>query len=90
MLGEYLSVAYVLFFGVKPVHSVMWNVFLLISMEDTAVDKLCVCVCAFRSDLMKFIQELRSSSGGSFASMSLQDVVGGVTQLILDHQVTGF
>lgn len=39
---------------------------------------------------MRFIQELRSSSGGSFGSMTLQDVVGGVTQLILDHQVTGF
>lgn len=39
-----------------------------------------------RSELMKFVQELRSSSGGSFSSMTLQDVVGGVTQLILDHQ----
>ncbi|XP_076606314.1 E3 ubiquitin-protein ligase TTC3 [Chaetodon auriga] len=39
-----------------------------------------------RSDLMKFVQELRSSSGGSLSSMALQDVVGGVTQLILDHQ----
>lgn len=39
---------------------------------------------------MKFVQELRSSSGGSFSSMSLQDVVGGVTQLILDHQVDTF
>lgn len=44
-------------------------------------------VCVFRSDLMRFIQELRSSSGGTFGSMALQDVVGGVTQLILDHQV---
>lgn len=39
---------------------------------------------------MKFVQELRSSSGGSFSSMTLQDVVGGVTQLILDHQVDTF
>ncbi|XP_067464760.1 E3 ubiquitin-protein ligase TTC3-like [Thunnus thynnus] len=39
-----------------------------------------------RSDLMRFVQELRSSSGGSLTSMALQDVVGGVTQLILDHQ----
>ncbi|XP_035522663.1 E3 ubiquitin-protein ligase TTC3 [Morone saxatilis] len=39
-----------------------------------------------RSDLMRFVQELRSSSGGSLASMALQDMVGGVTQLILDHQ----
>ncbi|XP_062289741.1 E3 ubiquitin-protein ligase TTC3 [Scomber scombrus] len=39
-----------------------------------------------RSDLMKFAQELRSSSGGSLNSMTLQGVVGGVTQLILDHQ----
>lgn len=48
------------------------------------------CVCVLRSELMKFVQELRSSSGGSFSSMSLQDVVGGVTQLILDHQVDAF
>lgn len=41
----------------------------------------------FRSDLMRFVRELRSSSGGSLSSMTLQDVVGGVTQLILDHQV---
>ncbi|XP_028322024.1 E3 ubiquitin-protein ligase TTC3 [Gouania willdenowi] len=39
-----------------------------------------------RSDLMGFIQELRSSSGGSLSSMALPDVVNGVTQLILDHQ----
>ncbi|XP_051257776.1 E3 ubiquitin-protein ligase TTC3 isoform X2 [Dicentrarchus labrax] len=39
-----------------------------------------------RSDLMRFVRELRSSSGGSLASMGLQDMVGGVTQLILDHQ----
>ncbi|XP_062289742.1 E3 ubiquitin-protein ligase TTC3-like isoform X1 [Scomber scombrus] len=39
-----------------------------------------------RLDLMRFVQELRSSSGGSLNSMALQDVVGGVTQLILDHQ----
>ncbi|KAM7398393.1 hypothetical protein PAMA_006344 [Pampus argenteus] len=39
-----------------------------------------------RSDLMRFVQELRSSSGGSLNNMALQDVVGGVTQLILDHQ----
>ncbi|XP_028277332.1 E3 ubiquitin-protein ligase TTC3 isoform X2 [Parambassis ranga] len=39
-----------------------------------------------KPDLMRFVQELRSSSGGSLSSMSLQDVVSGVTQLILDHQ----
>ncbi|XP_031724821.1 E3 ubiquitin-protein ligase TTC3 isoform X2 [Anarrhichthys ocellatus] len=39
-----------------------------------------------RSDLMRFVQEFRSSSGGSLSSMSMQDMVGGVTQLILDHQ----
>lgn len=37
--------------------------------------------------MMKLVQELRSSSGGSLSSMSLQDMVEGVTQLILDHQV---
>ncbi|KAM6907188.1 E3 ubiquitin-protein ligase TTC3 [Xenentodon cancila] len=39
-----------------------------------------------RSDLMRYMQELRSSRGGSLNSMGLQDVVGGVIQLILDHQ----
>lgn len=46
-----------------------------------------VCVCVYRSDFMKFIQELRSSSGGTLNSMNLQDMVAEVTQLILDHQV---
>ncbi|XP_073335984.1 E3 ubiquitin-protein ligase TTC3 [Pagrus major] len=39
-----------------------------------------------RPDLMRFVRELRSTSGGSLNSMALQDMVGGVTQLILDHQ----
>ncbi|KAM6983525.1 E3 ubiquitin-protein ligase TTC3 [Tautogolabrus adspersus] len=39
-----------------------------------------------RSELMKFFQELRSSNGGSLSSMALHDMVGGVSQLILDHQ----
>ncbi|CAJ1063428.1 Hypothetical predicted protein [Xyrichtys novacula] len=39
-----------------------------------------------RSELMRFVQEFRSSVGGSLSSMALQDVVGGVSQLILDHQ----
>ncbi|XP_051793252.1 E3 ubiquitin-protein ligase TTC3 isoform X2 [Acanthochromis polyacanthus] len=39
-----------------------------------------------RPDLMRFVQELRSTSGGNLSSMTLQDVVGGATQLILDHQ----
>ncbi|XP_037543757.1 E3 ubiquitin-protein ligase TTC3 [Nematolebias whitei] len=39
-----------------------------------------------RPDLMKYIQEVRLSRGGSLNSMALQDVVGGVTQRILDNQ----
>ncbi|XP_023117643.2 E3 ubiquitin-protein ligase TTC3 isoform X2 [Amphiprion ocellaris] len=39
-----------------------------------------------RPDLMRFVQELRSTSGGNLSNMTLQDVVGGATQLILDHQ----
>ncbi|XP_035034224.2 E3 ubiquitin-protein ligase TTC3 isoform X2 [Hippoglossus stenolepis] len=39
-----------------------------------------------RAELMRFVQELRSSSGGSLSNMALQDLVGGATQLILDHQ----
>ncbi|KAI3373929.1 hypothetical protein L3Q82_022497 [Scortum barcoo] len=38
------------------------------------------------SDLRRFIQEFRLSSGGSLTNIALQDMVGGVTQLILDHQ----
>lgn len=38
-----------------------------------------------RSEVMALIQQLRSSSG-SLHSLSLQDVVGGVSQLILDQQ----
>ncbi|MEQ2162347.1 hypothetical protein GOODEAATRI_018770, partial [Goodea atripinnis] len=37
-------------------------------------------------DLTRFVQEFRLSRGGSLNSMPLQEVVGGVTQLILDHQ----
>ncbi|KAK1883048.1 E3 ubiquitin-protein ligase TTC3 [Dissostichus eleginoides] len=39
-----------------------------------------------RPELMRFVQDLRFSSGGSLNNMALQDMVGGVTQLILDHQ----
>ncbi|MED6284339.1 hypothetical protein CHARACLAT_018324, partial [Characodon lateralis] len=39
-----------------------------------------------RPDLTRFVQEFRLSRGGSLNSMPLQEVVGGVTQLILDHQ----
>ncbi|CAG5870796.1 unnamed protein product [Menidia menidia] len=38
-----------------------------------------------RSDLKRYIQEYRASRG-TLSSMTLQDVVGGVTQTILDHQ----
>ncbi|XP_015251563.1 PREDICTED: E3 ubiquitin-protein ligase TTC3-like [Cyprinodon variegatus] len=41
-----------------------------------------------RSELMRFIQEFRSSRGGNLNSVSLQEVVSGVTQIILDHQET--
>ncbi|XP_068455847.1 E3 ubiquitin-protein ligase TTC3 [Clinocottus analis] len=39
-----------------------------------------------RSELSRFIQELRSSSSGSLSGMTSQEMVGAVTQLILDHQ----
>ncbi|XP_067350334.1 E3 ubiquitin-protein ligase TTC3 isoform X1 [Channa argus] len=54
---------------------------------DKAIERLGTIFSDYtRSDLVKFIQQLRSSTGGSLNSMALQDVVGGVTQLILDHQ----
>lgn len=36
---------------------------------------------------MRFFRELRYSSGGSLTNMTLQEMVGGVAQMILDHQV---
>ncbi|KAM4547284.1 E3 ubiquitin-protein ligase TTC3 isoform 1-T1 [Fundulus diaphanus] len=39
-----------------------------------------------RHDLARFIQEFRTSRAGSLYNVSLQDVVSGVAQLILDHQ----
>ncbi|GAA6232084.1 E3 ubiquitin-protein ligase TTC3 isoform X1 [Lates japonicus] len=57
------------------------------TMFDKALERLSTIFPDYtRSDLMRFVQELRSSSGGSLSHYSLQDVVGGVTQLILDHQ----
>ncbi|XP_070700307.1 E3 ubiquitin-protein ligase TTC3 [Pempheris klunzingeri] len=54
---------------------------------DKAMERLSTMFPDYtRSDLMRFVQELRLSSGGSLSSMALQDMVGGVTQLILDHQ----
>lgn len=38
---------------------------------------------------MRFVQKLRSSCGGSLSSMAQHNVVHGVAQLILDHQVRG-
>ncbi|XP_042355060.1 E3 ubiquitin-protein ligase TTC3 [Plectropomus leopardus] len=54
---------------------------------DKAMERLTTMFPDYtRSDLSRFVQELRSSSGGSLSNMALQDMVGGVTQLILDHQ----
>ncbi|CAN9501167.1 unnamed protein product [Ophioblennius macclurei] len=54
---------------------------------DKAMDSLASMFPDYsRSHLKKFVQELRSSSGGNLSSMALQDVVSGTAQLILDHQ----
>ncbi|XP_044077628.1 E3 ubiquitin-protein ligase TTC3 isoform X2 [Siniperca chuatsi] len=54
---------------------------------DKAMERLATMFPDYtRPELMRFVHELRSSSGGSLSSMALQDMVGGVTQLILDHQ----
>ncbi|XP_049448756.1 E3 ubiquitin-protein ligase TTC3-like isoform X9 [Epinephelus fuscoguttatus] len=54
---------------------------------DKAMERLTTMFPDYtRSDLSRFVQELRSSNGGSLGNMALQDMVGGVTQLILDHQ----
>lgn len=44
--------------------------------------------CFFRSHLKKFVQEFRSSSGGTLSSVPFQEMVGGVAQLILECQVS--
>ncbi|XP_034033385.1 E3 ubiquitin-protein ligase TTC3 [Thalassophryne amazonica] len=54
---------------------------------DRAMDRLTsIFPDCTRTDLVKFVQELRSSAGGSLSSLALEDVVSGVTQLILDQQ----
>ncbi|XP_045895340.1 E3 ubiquitin-protein ligase TTC3 [Micropterus dolomieu] len=54
---------------------------------DKAMERLATMFPDYtRTDLMRFVQEFRSTSGGSFSNMALQDMVGGVTQLILDNQ----
>lgn len=76
-------------------HKVITTIILFMILRCIVMNKLNLQVkpiliyllCVFRPDLMRFVQELRSSSGGSLSNMALQDMVGGVTQLILDHQV---
>ncbi|XP_037322958.2 E3 ubiquitin-protein ligase TTC3 [Pungitius pungitius] len=54
---------------------------------DQSVERLAAIFPAYtRSDFMRFVQEFRSSSGGNLSNMTIQEMVGGVTQLILDHQ----
>nr|XP_057942129.1 E3 ubiquitin-protein ligase TTC3 [Doryrhamphus excisus]XP_057942130.1 E3 ubiquitin-protein ligase TTC3 [Doryrhamphus excisus]XP_057942132.1 E3 ubiquitin-protein ligase TTC3 [Doryrhamphus excisus] len=54
---------------------------------DKAMERLATIFPNYtRPDLMRFFKELRSSNGGSLSSMGLQDVVSGVSQLILKHQ----
>ncbi|XP_058483305.1 E3 ubiquitin-protein ligase TTC3 [Solea solea] len=57
------------------------------TLYEKIIDRLLVIFPDYtRLDMLRRIQDLRLSSGGSFRSMELQDVVGGVTQMILDHQ----
>ncbi|XP_029374493.1 E3 ubiquitin-protein ligase TTC3 isoform X2 [Echeneis naucrates] len=58
-----------------------------ITVFDKSMERLSAIFPDYtKSDLMRFVQEFRSSSGGSLGNMALQDVVSGVTQRILDHQ----
>lgn len=45
-------------------------------------------ICFFRSHLKKYVQEFRSSRGGTLSSMLFQEMVGGVAQLILEYEVS--
>ncbi|XP_055370636.1 E3 ubiquitin-protein ligase TTC3 isoform X2 [Betta splendens] len=54
---------------------------------DKAMERLATIFPGYkRSDLMRFVQEFRSFCGGSLTNMTVESVVSGVTQLILDHQ----
>ncbi|XP_068187104.1 E3 ubiquitin-protein ligase TTC3 isoform X2 [Antennarius striatus] len=58
-----------------------------ITVFDKAMEQLTTMFPVYtRSELMAFVQELRSSSGGSLSNMSFLDLVEKVTQLILNHQ----
>ncbi|KAM9780904.1 E3 ubiquitin-protein ligase TTC3 [Syngnathus typhle] len=57
------------------------------TMFEKAVDSLGAIFPDYtRSDFMKFFKDLRSANGGTLGRWSLQEVVGGVSQLILDQK----
>ncbi|XP_054611276.1 E3 ubiquitin-protein ligase TTC3 isoform X2 [Dunckerocampus dactyliophorus] len=54
---------------------------------DKAMERLATIFPNYtKQDFMRFFKELRSSNGGSLSSMGLQEVVSGVSQVILKHQ----
>ncbi|XP_037125509.1 E3 ubiquitin-protein ligase TTC3 [Syngnathus acus] len=57
------------------------------TMFERAVDSLGAIFPEYtRSDFMKFFKDLRSANGGTLGCWSLQEVVSGVSQLILDQK----
>ncbi|XP_057676906.1 E3 ubiquitin-protein ligase TTC3 isoform X1 [Corythoichthys intestinalis] len=61
------------------------------TMFEKAIERLVAMFPDYtRCDLIRFFKELRVSNGGNLNSMSLQDVVNSVSQLILDRQVKHF
>ncbi|KAM8899891.1 E3 ubiquitin-protein ligase TTC3 isoform 2-T2 [Spinachia spinachia] len=62
----------------EPVHNTVF---------DQSVERLAAIFPAYtRSDFKRFVQEFRLSNGGNLSNMTIQEMVGRVTQLILDHQ----
>ncbi|XP_061905066.1 E3 ubiquitin-protein ligase TTC3 isoform X2 [Entelurus aequoreus] len=54
---------------------------------DKAMERLATVFPNYtRSDFMRFFKDLRSSNGGSLNGMGWQEVVSGVSELILKHQ----
>lgn len=62
--------------------------FILLKVCSTHSLSNALKICFFRSHLKQFVQEFRSSSGGTLSSVPFQEMVGGVTQLILEYQVS--
>ncbi len=56
------------------------------SSGGLSAGEMVISVFVCRLVMNKFIQEVRVSSGGAFNTLTYDDVINRVAQLILDHQ----